>query len=56
MEYFILRNIYEENGLSALPMATLYDYIATDVVKNSELSIKAKILKSICLTEAGYIS
>jgi hypothetical protein len=30
-----LRNIYEENGLSALPMATLFDYIATDVVKNA---------------------
>lgn len=37
-------------------MATLFDYIATDVVKNAQLSIKAKILKAICLAEAGFIS
>ena len=37
-------------------MATLFDYIATDVVKNAQLSIKAKILKAICLAEAGFIA
>jgi hypothetical protein len=52
----VIRNIYEENGLSALPLATFFEYLATDVVKNAELSIRAKILKSICLSEAGYIS
>jgi hypothetical protein len=37
-------------------MATFFEYLSTDVVKNAELSIKAKILKAICLSEAGYIS
>lgn len=37
-------------------MATFFDYISTDVVKNAELSIKAKILKAICLADTAYIS
>jgi len=56
LEYFIFKNIYDENDISCLPLVTFYDYIATDVVKNAELSLKAKILKGIVLAEAGLIS
>jgi hypothetical protein len=56
LEYFVFRNIYDENYIPCLPLVTFYDYIATDVVKNAELSLKAKMLKSIVLSEAGLIS
>lgn len=56
LEYFILRSVLDDNSLSVLPLATFYEYIATDVVKNVEKSVRAKCAKAVALAEAGLIS
>jgi len=39
-----------------LPLATLMNYVATDLVKTISFSIKARVLKGIALCHLGYIS
>lgn len=41
--------------MKCLPAATLMDYVSTDIVKHSVSSMKAKLIKSIALAEAGMI-
>jgi hypothetical protein len=38
-----------------LPTVTLMDYVATDIVKNSTYSMKAKLIKSLALSDIGMI-
>lgn len=38
-----------------LPAITLMDYVATDIVKNSVYSMRAKLLKSLALSDIGMI-
>jgi hypothetical protein len=40
----------------ALPLACLMEYIALDITKSKILTVKARILKAIALTEIGYIN
>jgi hypothetical protein len=40
----------------ALPLASLMEYIASEVTKSKVLTIKARILKAIALVEIGYIN
>lgn len=56
LEYFIVKNLHEENALSALPLAAFYEHIGTDIVKNTEISIKAKIYRSMLLGESGLVA
>jgi len=45
-----------EKHVNALPFLGLMEYIATDIVMSAYYSVKAKILKSICLSALGYIN
>jgi hypothetical protein len=56
LEYFIGKNLHDENALSALPIVAFYEYLGTDIVKNTEISIKAKIYRSMLLAESGLIA
>lgn len=40
-------------SLKALPLLTLMDHIATDLVKSDFYSARAKIMKSIALANCG---
>jgi hypothetical protein len=40
----------------ALPLASLMEYIAFDTVKSKVLTVKARTLKALCLTEIGYLN
>ena len=39
-----------------IPLASLMEYIASDIAKSKVLTVKARILKAIALTEIGYIN
>ena len=39
-----------------MPLASLMEYLATDITKSKILAVKARILKAIALTEIGYIN
>ena len=39
----------------ALPLVTFFDYLATDVAKNVQLSVRAKLLKATMLADAGFV-
>jgi hypothetical protein len=41
--------------LSILPTVTLMDYVATDIVKHSSYSMRAKLIKSIALADIGMV-
>lgn len=40
----------------ALPLASLMEYIASDITKSRVLTVKARLLKAIALIEIGYIN
>jgi hypothetical protein len=40
----------------ALPLASLMEYIAYDISRSKVLTIKARLLKAIALTEIGYLN
>lgn len=40
----------------ALPLASLMEYIAYDITKSKVLTVKARALKALCLTEIGYLN
>jgi hypothetical protein len=44
-----------KNYVEALPLLTLMNYIATDVVKSEPFMIKARVLKGVALAKLGYI-
>ena len=43
-------------SLKALPLLTLMDYIATDILRSPFYSVRAKIIKSIALSSIGYLN
>ncbi len=42
--------------MQSLPLLNFYQYIATDIVKNPECSVRVKLLKGIALANCGFIS
>ena len=40
----------------ALPLASLMEYISTDIVRSRMLTMKARLLKAVALTEIGYLN
>ncbi len=40
----------------AIPLATLMEYIASDITRSKVLTVKARLLKALALTEIGYIN
>ncbi len=40
----------------ALPLASLMEYIASDIARSKVLTVKARLMKAIALTEIGYIN
>jgi len=40
----------------ALPLLSLMEYLASDIVKSKVLTLKARILKGIALVEIGYLN
>jgi hypothetical protein len=40
----------------ALPLASLSEYLAYEVVKSRVLTVKARVMKALALTELGYIN
>lgn len=45
-----------ENYAIVLPLASLMEYIAVNVVRSTVLTVKARITKAIALIELGYIN
>jgi hypothetical protein len=39
-----------------LPLASLMDYIASEISRSMFLTVKARLLKALALTEIGYLS
>lgn len=42
-------------AVNILPAATLMDYVATDIVKHTSYSMRAKLIKSIALADIGML-
>jgi hypothetical protein len=40
----------------ALPVASLLEYLSSDICRSKVLTAKARLLKAIALTEIGYIN
>lgn len=47
--------IDQEMFAKALPLTALMDYVAADVTRSKVLTVKARLLHTIALTELGYI-
>jgi hypothetical protein len=41
---------------TALPMAALMEYMASDVTRSKVLTVKARLIKATALVELGYIN
>lgn len=48
--------IDQEMYAKSLPLTALMDYIAADITRSKVLVVKARVLRTIALTEMGYIS
>jgi hypothetical protein len=40
----------------ALPLASLMEYIASEISRSKVLTVKARLLKALALTEIGYLN
>jgi hypothetical protein len=40
----------------ALPLASLMEYIASEISRSKVLTVKARLLKALMLTEIGYLN
>ncbi len=40
----------------AIPLASLMEYVAFDIARSRVLTVKARLLKALALTEIGYLN
>ena len=40
----------------AMPMASVMEYIASEITRSKLLTVKARVMKAIALTEIGYVN
>jgi hypothetical protein len=48
--------IDKEEYLKAIPFTVLSDYLSTDILMSPYYSIRSKILKSIAISNLGYLN